>query len=82
VPILRLSHLESTKQKLTIIQYKCLLSEAEEKATELPCKNQQLTKLLTDTKMGAADMTVKNQQLTESLAGTEEKFAELVLEHE
>ena len=72
----------SEKQRLTIIEYKCLLSETEERATELACKNQQLTELLADAEARMAKLTVENQQLTESLAGTEEKMTKLVLECE
>ena len=72
----------SEKQRLALMECKCLLSDAEEKATELALKNQQLTKLLAETEARETELALENQQLTESLAGTEEKLTKLVLECE
>ena len=72
----------SEKQRLALMECKCLLSDAEEKATELALKNQQLTKLFAETEARETELALENQQLTESLAGTEEKLTKLVLECE
>ncbi|XP_065903134.1 uncharacterized protein [Dysidea avara] len=72
----------SEKQRLALMECKCLLSDAEEKATELALKNQQLTKLLAETETRETELALENQQLTESLAGTEEKLTKLVFERE
>ena len=72
----------SEKQRLALTECKCLLSDTEEKATELALKNQQLTKLLAETEARETELALENQQLTVSLAGTEEKMTKLVLECE
>ncbi|XP_065914821.1 uncharacterized protein [Dysidea avara] len=72
----------SEKQRLAIMECKCLLSDTEEKVTELALKNQQLAKLLAETEARETELVLENQQLTESLAGTEEKMTKLVLECE
>ena len=72
----------SEKQRLAIMECKCLLSDTEEKATELALKNQQLAKLLAETEARETELALENQQLTESLAGTEEKMTKLILECE
>ena len=72
----------SEKQRLALMECKCLLSDTEEKATELALKNQQLTKLLAETEARETELALENQQLTESLARTEEKLTKLVFERE
>ena len=72
----------SEKQRLAILECKCLLSDTEEKATELALKNQQLTKLLAETEEKATELALKSQQLTKLLAETEARETELALENQ